>query len=131
MSTSLRRCAAIGALGFALASLPVIGLGTPAIGRADINQCPPGWWWNDTLQRCALNPGPSTLPSAGPPAPGTPGGVYGPGGWGGPGGPGGPPAPGEPYGPYGPQVGAPGTPGWPGTMSGPSPTAGHGAMGHR
>ncbi len=126
-----RRGAAIATFAFAFAAAPVIGLGAPAISRADDHNYMSGWTWDNVAQQCVISPVPATTAPAqnGPPPPGTPGGVYGPGGWGGPGGPGGPPASGEPYGPYGPQGGAPGTPGWPGGIAGPTAAGGHAGMG--
>ncbi|VAZ90163.1 hypothetical protein LAUMK35_01216 [Mycobacterium pseudokansasii] len=133
----LPRCGAAAALTLTLAFLPVLGVGAPAISRADDN-CPVGWVWNNVSQQCELasTPGSAAGPThIGPPPPGTPGGVYGPGGWGGPGGPEGPPAPGEPYGPYGPQWGVPGTPGGIGSpgqiggIGGPGGFGGPGGMG--
>lgn len=82
-----RRGAAIAAFAFAFAAAPVIGLGAPAISRADDHNCMSGWTWDNVAQQCVISPVPATTAPAqnGPPPPGTPGGVYGPGGWGGPG----------------------------------------------
>ena len=116
--------AAGAAFALMLLLLPVIGLGAPAIGRADPG-CGAGYVWNTTANACVFDPGLYQAdPTAGPlpPQPGQPGGLYGPGGPGGPGGPPGPsgPAPGQPGG-----IGGPGGFGGPGGVAGP-PMAGFG-----
>jgi len=64
----LRACA-VGALALALVGLPVVGAGAPAIGRADPQDCAPGWVWSPNLNQCVF-----WLPTAnGPGGPGGPG----------------------------------------------------------
>ena len=64
MTHWLRRCAAIAAFALVLASLPLTGLASPAMSRADPT-CGPGMVWNPNTNQCVY---------------GTPGGPGGPGG---------------------------------------------------
>lgn len=102
----LRWCA-VGAFAFALAALPEIGLGAPAVSHAE-DDCGVGWVWDPNTEQCVFVA----------PALNGPGGPAGPGGVIGPVGPG-PVGPGGVVGPVGPGPVGPGPVG-PGPV-GPGP----------